>query len=162
MYLCCNSGGEGGVVVHPSAPTPDRWQVSSSRAVVQKLKLRLGKHLTGAGLAVPFQGNADGEPLLPRQIPEESFAIQRADVTVVRRRPGDEVVEEKVSGHHDAGDAHQDERQQLEGPKAVHFFQDVLELHLHACLRLLRDIQTSFQVTLNPNMLKYNEREDVR
>lgn len=64
LHLCCQGGSEGGVVINPSALTPNCWQVSAAGAVGQELKLRLCKHLAGFGVSIFSHGHADGQPLL--------------------------------------------------------------------------------------------------
>ncbi|TNN50432.1 hypothetical protein EYF80_039358 [Liparis tanakae] len=131
--LLKRGGGEGGVVVNPSAATRNGRQVGAGRAVGQQLELRLCEHLAGLRGAIFSQREADGQSLLAGQIPEESSSSggQRADVAAVRRRRGDEVVQQEVTGQNYPRDAQQDHDADLERPKTADFLQDILKLHLH-------------------------------
>ena len=129
-YLCCQGGGEGGVVINPAALTRRRRQLRAVGAVGQELKVRLREHPAGLGLAVLAHRDADGQPLLRSQVPEEASIIQGAEVAVVTRQIGDEVVEEEVTRQDYAWDRQQEDHEVLERPKAVDLLQDVLELHL--------------------------------
>lgn len=84
--------------------------------------------MTGSKGSVFLFRNADGQSLLLAQ--SLTTRVQRADVTVMRRRGGNEVIQQEVTRECEARENQQKEERNLVTSKAFGLGQNLLKLHL--------------------------------
>lgn len=84
--------------------------------------------MTGSKGSVFLLWNADSQSLLLAQ--RLTTRVQRAEVTVMRRRGGDEVIQQEMKWEGDAWEHHQQEEHYLVTSKAISLSQNVLKRHL--------------------------------